>query len=253
MNINKQYLWRIIKQYIQRHRNPTKGDKRFEIVAWITLGCYVLFIFAFVATGSTLLAWLMYGAFAASMAVVVAGMSWRLWDIITQVKANGPEVHPTTRLQVVLPPSGFSGVEQMRVIGKVFRWQYGLAAVFLISSVLVPVSELKIGLPCLMELSFLWAIQRIWSYRPASEREGLTRFTTLKLSFTLISAGFMLSGLYFILGQLILVTSSELTISAIYLALPLVCGFPPFIVGFMLLIRVVRTDGSTALQHEEHQ
>ncbi len=250
MSSNKQYIRPFFKEYIRRFRSPTVGDKRFQIAAWIMFVCLVLSSLIFIATGLSLI-WQFYGTLAVIVLLMIADASWSIWDILKQVKANGPEANPIPRPQRVIPPSGLSGMEQMRAVAMVSRWQYGLIAVFLLGSFLVPIGWLKVGLWCLIEVSFLWAIQRIWSYRPAVERERQTHFTTLKLSFTLIWVGFMIFGLYFIIAQLIFTRSIALTAPVIYLILPPVCSIPPFVVGFFLLIRVLGTDRSTTPRNEE--
>lgn len=189
MSNNKQYLYYIFKEYIRRFRNPTVGDKRFQVAARIIAGCFVLLSLSFIATDSTLFARLMDGSLAALVLLMIVELGWSLWDIIHQMKVNGLEVDPTARPPVVIRPPGFSGMEQMRAVAMASRWQYGLIAIFFMGGILVPIGWLKVVSWCLMEIAFLWAIQRIWSYRPAVEGERQTQITTLKLSFTLIWVG----------------------------------------------------------------
>jgi len=248
---NKQYVRYFFKEYIRRFKNPTTGDKRFQVAARIIYVCLALSSLIFIATDSMPLIWLFYGMLAALGLLMIADASWSFWDIVNQIKANGQEANPTTRPQVVIRPSGFSRMEQMRAVAMASRWQYGLIAIFFMGGILVPIGWLKVVSWCLMELSFLWAIQRIWGYRPAVEREGQTHFTTLKLSFMLIWVGFMVFGLYFIMYQLMFAVYSALTAFVIYLIVPPICSIPPFAVGFFLLIRVVGTDLSTTLRNEE--
>jgi hypothetical protein len=152
---DKQYVRAFFKEYIRRFRSPTVGDKRFQLAAWIIFGCLALSSLLFIATGSLALIWLLRGTLATFVLLMIADALWSFWDILRQVKANELETNPTTHPQAVIRSSGLSGMEQMRAVAMVSRWQYGLIALFLLGGLLVPVGWLKVVFWCLMEVSFL--------------------------------------------------------------------------------------------------
>ncbi|HVB22093.1 MAG TPA: hypothetical protein VNG51_09135 [Ktedonobacteraceae bacterium] len=180
-----QYVFSVIKKSYRRSLSPTKGDKRFLLVLYCFAGLYALLAFTFLFTSRILFAWLMYAAIGLGCAVGIAGLIWRFRDVARQVKEGEQPIRreeiPHTKLR-------------KRVL-----WPLGLIILTFIPALFLPYNGLKIFLLILANLSWVWAIQRVWSYQSSTEREQGIQLTKLKRGFILLFAGGACLNLYMII------------------------------------------------------
>lgn len=92
---------------------------------------------------------------------------------------------------------------------------------------------LKVFFLALMNLSCLWAIQRVWSYQPSTEREQRVQLTKLKLGYTLVFACMFSLSLYMII-DLIVGVDTIYTLDLLFLP---GIGLLAFSIGCVLLFQ----------------
>jgi hypothetical protein len=91
MNKNNHYIRQIIKQFWRRTIDPTEGDKRFAIALMIGLVFYGLICLALLRAPLVIFRWVLYGRPAVILSAEVVAISWRIRDIIKQMKVNEQE------------------------------------------------------------------------------------------------------------------------------------------------------------------
>ena len=97
----------------------------------------------------------------------------------------------------------------------------------------LPNEDLKVFVFSLTTLSWLWAIQRVWSYQPSTEIEKRVQLTKLKLGCSLWLVGLASLNLYFVIDLLVGVD----TIYTLYLLYLPGIGLLAAIIGCILLIQ----------------
>jgi len=94
-------------------------------------------------------------------------------------------------------------------------------------------SGLKVFFFALTNLSWLWGIQRVWSYQPSTEIERRVQLTKLKLGYTLVFAGAACLNLYLVIDQIVGV-DSVYTLSLLFLP---GIGLLAFSIGLIFLFQ----------------
>jgi len=91
----------------------------------------------------------------------------------------------------------------------------------------------KIVFLVLVNLSWLWAIQRVWSYRPSTEMEKRVQLTKLKLGYILAMAAGASLTLYMVIDQIVGV-DTVYTLDLLFLP---GIGLLAFSIGLILLFQ----------------
>lgn len=82
----KEIMIHVLKQISYRRTHPTRGDKRFIRVLYVATGCWLLFFFVWLVSDSDVFIWLFYTAFATMFIVVTMGLTWRVYEILKQMR-----------------------------------------------------------------------------------------------------------------------------------------------------------------------
>ena len=111
--------------------------------------------------------------------------------------------------------------------------QLVLTLLIFIPGAFIPQGGLKVFFLGLANLSWFWAIQRIWRYKPSTEIEQRVQLKKLKLGYSLAFMGVASLNLYLVIDQLVGVD----TIYTLYLLFLPGIGLLAAIIGCILLIQ----------------
>jgi len=112
-------------------------------------------------------------------------------------------------------------------------WQIGFTMLIFFLGVFLPHGGLSIFVLCVATLSWLWIIQRVWSYQSSTEIEKRVQLRKLKLGCSLWLVGLASLNLYLVIDQLV----GVYTIYALYwLYLPGI-GILAALIGCFLLFQ----------------
>lgn len=82
----KETIVYILRQMNYRRKNPTRRDKLLILLIGFAAGCWAVFMFAFLVSGSAIFGWLFDAARAAILIIFVIGLLWWIYDIIKHMK-----------------------------------------------------------------------------------------------------------------------------------------------------------------------
>lgn len=112
-------------------------------------------------------------------------------------------------------------------------WQIGFTMLIFFLGVYLPHGGLSIFVLCVATLSWLWIIQRVWSYQSSTEIEKRVQLRKLKLGYTLVFACMVSLSLYLAIDQIVGV---DMIYMLYWLYLPGI-GLLAAVIGIILLIQ----------------